>query len=151
MADHGLTPKQEAFVQAYWETGNASEAYRRAYNTTNMKPASVNRLAFAQLENIKITSRLSELKADLARKTVVTVESLSGELDDALALALKNDQASAAVAAIMGKAKLHGMLIDKQEQRVTTESAQELMPDIRAMIERAKSAKRPEGDKPLTH
>jgi phage terminase small subunit len=27
---HGLTPKQEAFACAYVETGNASEAYRRA-------------------------------------------------------------------------------------------------------------------------
>jgi phage terminase small subunit len=29
-----LTPKQEAFAQAYIETGNASEAYRRAYRLT---------------------------------------------------------------------------------------------------------------------
>jgi phage terminase small subunit len=28
-----LTPKQEAFVLAYVKTGNASEAYREAYNT----------------------------------------------------------------------------------------------------------------------
>ena len=27
-----LTPKQEAFACAYVETGNASEAYRRAYD-----------------------------------------------------------------------------------------------------------------------
>ena len=32
MADNKLTPKQEAFILAYLETGNASEAYRRAYN-----------------------------------------------------------------------------------------------------------------------
>ena len=34
-----LTPKQEAFCLAYMETGNASEAYRRAYDADNMKPA----------------------------------------------------------------------------------------------------------------
>lgn len=38
-----LTQKQEAFALAYFETGNASEAYRRAYNAENMKPESINR------------------------------------------------------------------------------------------------------------
>ena len=28
-----MTPKQELFAQAYLETSNASEAYKRAYNT----------------------------------------------------------------------------------------------------------------------
>ena len=28
-----MTPKQELFAQAYIETGNASEAYKRAYDT----------------------------------------------------------------------------------------------------------------------
>ncbi|MGL4546014.1 MAG: terminase small subunit, partial [Plesiomonas sp.] len=39
----GLTEKQEKFCKALIETGNQSEAYRRAYNTENMKPESVNR------------------------------------------------------------------------------------------------------------
>jgi phage terminase small subunit len=30
-----LTPKQERFVQAYIETGNATEAYRQAYDAKN--------------------------------------------------------------------------------------------------------------------
>ena len=36
-----LTPKQERFCQVYIETGNASEAYRAAYNAEKMKPESV--------------------------------------------------------------------------------------------------------------
>ena len=36
-----LTPKQENFCLAYLETGNASEAYRRAYDVANMKPESI--------------------------------------------------------------------------------------------------------------
>ena len=36
-----LTAKQEAFARAYVETGNASEAYRRAYNAENMKQESI--------------------------------------------------------------------------------------------------------------
>jgi len=34
-----LTPKQERFVQEYLATGNASEAYRRAYDAENMSSA----------------------------------------------------------------------------------------------------------------
>jgi phage terminase small subunit len=37
-----LTVKQENFCLAYMETGNASEAYRRAYNAGKMKPAVIN-------------------------------------------------------------------------------------------------------------
>lgn len=37
-----LTPKQETFCLAYIETGNASEAYRQAYDAENMKPDTVN-------------------------------------------------------------------------------------------------------------
>ena len=40
-----LTAKQEAFALAYLQTGNASEAYRRAYNAENMKPETVNKRA----------------------------------------------------------------------------------------------------------
>ncbi len=51
-----LTPKQEKFCLAYLETGNASEAYRRAYNAAKMKAATVNRNAKALLDNTKITT-----------------------------------------------------------------------------------------------
>lgn len=58
-----LTPKQEAFCLAYLETGNASEAYRRAYSAENMKPETVNRNAKALLDHNKIATRLAELRA----------------------------------------------------------------------------------------
>jgi hypothetical protein len=63
-----LTPKQETFVLAYLETGNASEAYRRAYDSGKMLPGTINRKAFELLENGKITARIADLKAILAEK-----------------------------------------------------------------------------------
>lgn len=51
----------------------------------------------------------------MASRTAVTVESLSEELDEAKALALKIDQPSAAVSAITVKAKLFGHLVDRKE------------------------------------
>ena len=105
------TPKQEGFCLSYRETGNASEAYRRNYNCEKMKTESINRLAFALLQNINITSRLSELGAVTAKRHAVTVDSLIAELEEArqAALSAETAQSAAAVGATMGKAKLMGM------------------------------------------
>lgn len=110
-----LTPKQEAFVQAYLTTGNASEAYRQAYDAVGMKGATINRNAKALLENNKIAARLSAIQAIAVERTLVSVQSLTEELEEARALALQEGQPSAAVSASMGKAKLHGLLVDKAE------------------------------------
>lgn len=69
-----LTLKQEAFCLRYIETGNATEAYRLAYDAKGMKPASVSRKAFELLENVKITAYLAELKARQLKRHDVTVD-----------------------------------------------------------------------------
>ena len=114
-----LTPKQEGFCLSYRETGNASEAYRRNYSTDNMKPESINRLAFALLQNINITSRLAALGEVTAKAHQITVADLIKELEEAriAALTAESPQSAAAVGATMGKAKLLGMdkaIIDHQ-------------------------------------
>lgn len=111
-----LTPKQEAFCLAYMETGNASEAYRQAYAASEMKGATINRNAKALLENNKIAARLSTLRERAVERTLVTVESIAAELDEARTLALSAEvsQPSAAISASMGKAKLYGLIIDKK-------------------------------------
>ena len=58
-----LTPKEDAFCLAYIETGNASEAYRRAYSAKKMKPATIHVRASELLDNGKVTVRLAELRA----------------------------------------------------------------------------------------
>lgn len=110
----GLTIKQEAFCQAYIETGNASEAYRTAYAADKMKTESVNRKAKELLDNGKIAARVAELQGDIKQRHNVTVDSLLAELEEARQKALNAEtpQSSAAVAATMGKAKLVGL--DKQ-------------------------------------
>ena len=109
-----LTPKQEAFVRAYIETSNASEAYRRAYDSSKMKPESVNESASRLLADVKITARLAELREPIMQRHNVTVDILVFELEEArqAALSAETPQSSAAVAATMGKAKLCGL--DKQ-------------------------------------
>lgn len=106
-----LTLKQEAFCQAYIETGNASEAYRTAYAAEKMKPETINVKASELLANGKITVRVAELRGEIKDRHNVTVDSLIAELEEArqAALAAETPQSSAAVAATMGKAKLVGL------------------------------------------
>ena len=110
-----LTPKQETFCLAYIEEGCASAAYRQAYNSERMKPETVNRSAKELLDNPKITARIQELQEAHRERHDVTVDSLTKELEDARDLATKNKQPSAIVQAVMGKAKIHGLIKDKHE------------------------------------
>lgn len=58
-----LTVRRERFCQYYIDTGNASEAYRMAYSTINMKPATVNNNAYMLLKKSEIIARIEELRA----------------------------------------------------------------------------------------
>lgn len=62
----GLTVKQEKFVNKYLECGNASEAYRYAYNAERMKEETVNNSAYKLLQRGEIRARLEYLKSHLA-------------------------------------------------------------------------------------
>ena len=114
-----LTTKQEAFCLAYVETGNASEAYRSAYDVgENTKPETVWKRASELMADGAVAGRVAELKAQAAERALVTVASLTTELDEARALAKAVANPAAMTGATMGKAKLHGLLVDKQETRV---------------------------------
>ena len=75
-----LTQKQENFCLAYIETGNASEAYRRSYNTSKMKPESINVKACELLKDVKVSVRVGELKVKAQERNEVTVDKLISEL-----------------------------------------------------------------------
>ena len=113
-----LTPKQEKFCLAYLETGNASEAYRRAYDAGGMNTDSISRKAKELLHNGKITARLAELREPILKRHAITVDDLLAELEEARQLAMGTESAAPAVAATMGKAKLLGY--DKQLVDVTS-------------------------------
>ena len=116
-----LTPKQEAFALAYVETGNQSEAYRMAYDVgENTKPETVWKRASELMADGAVAGRVSELKAQAAERLMVTVESLTRELDEARVLAKEVANPAAMTGATMGKAKLHGLLVEKQEVRSFT-------------------------------
>lgn len=112
--EYKLTIKQEAFARAYVETGNASEAYRRAYNAENMQQITVTKRASELLARGDIAGMVQQLKDKATERHAVTVDSLVNELEEArlAALTAESPQSAAAVSATMGKAKLMGL--DKQ-------------------------------------
>ena len=112
MGNKKLTPKQRKFAESYVECGNASKAYRLHYDTKKMKPVSVHQAAKELLDNPKITLRIRELQAAHRQRHDVTVDRLTDELEEARFSAMVFGHISAAVAATMGKAKLHGLITD---------------------------------------
>lgn len=69
-----LTAKQEAFCLAYLETGNASEAYRRAYDAGDMADSVIHVKACELMKNGKVAVRVQQLQDAVAEKTLVTKE-----------------------------------------------------------------------------
>jgi phage terminase small subunit len=115
-----ITPKQEVFACAYVETNNASDAYRRAYNCEKMQPQSIHVNACKLLKDTKVALRIEELRQIHAQRHGVTVDSLTKMMRDAYDLAM-NGQPAAAVSAVLGMAKLHGLIVEKKhvDQTVT--------------------------------
>lgn len=94
------------------------EAHKRVYQGT-MTDKTRHEMASKTKARPQVDARVNELRAKIAEKKQITVESLLEELEQArqAALTAETPQASAAVAATMSKAKLCGMdkvIIDHQ-------------------------------------
>lgn len=125
-----LTPKQERFCQKYIECkGNASEAYRQSYDAENMKPQTVWDEASELLKHPLVAARLKELQQMHFEAHKVTVKSLTEELEEARQLALQIQAPAPAVSATMGKAKIHGLIVDKIEGKHEVAAKGELTKD----------------------
>lgn len=116
-AKRRFTDKMELFCLAYVETGNASEAYRRSYNTANMADKTAQREGYNLLQNPLVQARIEELRKKVMERHEITVDTLLAELEEARLLGKETRKASAMVTASMGKAKLLGL--DKQIVELT--------------------------------
>lgn len=109
--DLGLTKKQEAFVLAYLETGNAAESYRRAYDVDPSKASNswIYVEANQLLDNPKIALRLQEAQDQAAKLSLYSVKAAYDEYHEAIKLAKETKNPSALVAAVKGKVALFGL------------------------------------------
>lgn len=112
MDEKPLTPKQEAFALAYVETGNAAEAYRRAYDVrAATQHSTIYSAASRLLSDAKIYARVIELQDQAASLSLYTVRQAFDEYEAARKLAMAEgvSNPSAAVAAVKGKVALFGL------------------------------------------
>ena len=115
-----LTVKQEALAQAYIEnSGKQIDAYRTAYDADGMSDNAASVEACRLFKTPKIALRVFELQEDHRQRHNVTVDTLTKELDEARSLAKEEAQPAAMTGATMGKAKLHGLITDKQKIAAT--------------------------------
>lgn len=77
-----LTVKQENFCNYYVESGNASEAYRRAYTCDGWKDKSVWEKASTLLTDVKVQSRVRELQEEQKDRSDITKEKILAELSN---------------------------------------------------------------------
>lgn len=105
-----LTPKQEAFALAYFETGNAAEAYRRAYDVSETaKDSWIYVEACQLLDHPKISLRLEELESQARKLSMFTRLKALDEYEEARQIAVREANPGAAVSATNGKVKLFGL------------------------------------------
>lgn len=111
-----LSPKQTAFVYAII----AGKTYAQAYKLAGWRVKSdgvANVSAQRLMQNISVRNAIENAKRELAKRAELTVLDLVERLEEcrAIALGATPPQASAAVAAVMGTAKLLGLVIDRSE------------------------------------
>ncbi|MDP1587632.1 MAG: hypothetical protein Q8M07_07825 [Prosthecobacter sp.] len=140
-----LTFEQEQFAQHLATGASQAGAYREAYSRSRKwKPESVYARASVLASSDKVAQRVAELRRPAARACEVTVESLTRDLMVARAKALETKQVSAAVAATMGIAKLHGLLVEDRKnardpfEGFTTKEMVAALDHVRAAIRKAK-------------
>ena len=77
-----LTPKQELFAQTYIKTGNASEAYRTAYDVKTKNINTINVKACELLKESKISVRVKELQGEQREKHDLTKDKILNRLKE---------------------------------------------------------------------
>lgn len=111
-----LSPAREHFAREVVRIGSYSHAYRIAYRVRpDTKPESVHRAASALANDVKIASRIEELRAKAAERAVVTRASMLQEMEENRSFAMMLDNASAAHSASRDRAKVAGLMVDKHE------------------------------------
>ena len=107
-----MTPKQQRFAEEYMIDSNATAAAKRA----GYSPHTANEQGARLLANVSVAAAIRAGQAELRERTMVSVESVTAQLDAAYDMAKTNGQTAVMVQATMGIAKVHGLLVDRTEE-----------------------------------
>lgn len=110
-----LTPKQAAFVREYIKSGNATQAYRKAYDAGGMKPEHINVEASKLLDHPKISQRVKEFQDKANERAGITLSEHLERLAHLSKVAEGLEQISASVKAEELRAKASGLYVERVE------------------------------------
>ena len=117
-----LTPKQEAFAHKYVETGNASEAYRFAYDVERMSLPAIHVAASRLLDHATVALKVSELQQQALAVVDVSAQDIVRRAWE-IAQQDRNDR----VSALALLARRHPEFSDKRDINVSERSETLLM------------------------
>ena len=109
-----LTPKQERFCHEYMVDLNATQAAIRAGYSEKTAQEQGSRL----LSKVIVKTRISELQAEVAARTDVTIDDVIGMLRESYRDAKAANQHGPAVRAVELLGKRHGLFTDVHKQAV---------------------------------
>jgi phage terminase small subunit len=113
-------PRHETFAQELAMRKTADEAYE----TAGYKPSRPHASRLATKGNVR--ARIAELQAAGAEEAVITIKSLIAEAEEARVMAMDKGQSASAVSAIIAKAKLSGLWVEKREIENTFKGVDQL-------------------------
>jgi hypothetical protein len=122
--------RHELFAQGLATGKTAIHAYEFAGYKPN--PQNAGRMT----KNDDIQARVKELQKRSAIKAELTVADIVKKLETLEASAIANNQISAGVTAVMGMAKILGLIVDKREQRDVSEFSNMTESELDGVIER---------------
>ena len=111
MAGGKLTDKQSAFVREYLIDKNGTQAAIRA----GYSKKTAGQIAEENLKKPEIKAAVQKGMEKHAERCAVTIESLTDELNEAATMAREQDDSNALRQAVMAKAKIHGLDVNKTE------------------------------------
>ena len=121
-----LTTKQEIFVQRLIEGYSQREAYKFAYEASNMKNETIDKRASELFSKGEIKGRYEELMNELKEKAFYTVEKANNDLewlklqakDDIENRGLKQANANAYLGAVKEQISLNGITIKEAKKEI---------------------------------
>ena len=110
-----LTARQEKFCQGIVSGMSQADAYRSAYSIENKSKKSVWEMASVLADNVKVVSRIAELRKPAIAKAMITLESHLDDLMKLRNLAVQEKQVGAAITAEIARGKAAGIHIEKSQ------------------------------------
>ena len=137
---HGLTPKQERFVQELLKGSSASDSYRTAYNAKGMKASAIHCEASKLKSSPKVSQRYKVLlkrKEEYALNSSLSLRQLVLENLRKEALNMDNNE-SARIRAweLLGKSSDVGLFIERIETITKDRTPEEVMSEIEEKLEK---------------